>query len=378
MEDRCSGTATAPTHQESCCCGPTSLRNIRYQKITTAGTADTPVGSFPVVPTALNWRERLGMLSVRFGYGRMDYAVKPGLYAVGKPTPASPVLVSANYKLSFDVLRRGLSGLDCWVLVLDTKGVNVWCAAGKGTFGTTEVVRMVKESELAHVVGHRELVLPQLSAPGVSAHLVEKQSGFAVTYGPVRAEDIKGFLANGKQATPGMRRVTFGLADRLVVSLMELSGAGRTGIIISLALLALLSFGPAGFQLSFGWHRAAFVVLGLWVAILSGTVLHAALLPWLPGRMFSVKGAAIGAVSLTAFSLLYAHNARQPLPWTPALSLVLLGTALSSYIAMNFTGGSTFTSLSGVRKEIARSLPFIVGGVALSGILQVLCLLGFV
>jgi hypothetical protein len=172
-----------------------------------------------------------------------------------------------------------------------------------------------------------------------------------------------------------MRQVAFGLADRLVVSLMELSGAGRTGIIITLALLALLSFGPAGFQLSYGWHRAAYAVTGLWLAILSGSVLHAALLPWLPGRMFSVKGAAIGAASLAAFSLLYAGSATPPLRWTSALSLVLLGTALSSYIAMNFTGGSTFTSLSGVRKEIGYSLPFIAGSIALSGLVQVLCLL---
>lgn len=212
----------------------------------------------------------------------------------------------------------------------------------------------------------------------MSALSVEKQTGFSVTYGPVRASDIRAFLANGMVATKEMRQVIFGLADRLSVSLMELSEAGKKGFLISLVLWLLLSFGPAGFQLSYGWHRAAFVVLGLWVAILAGSVLHAALLPWLPGRMFSLKGAVIGALSLTAFSLLYAHNARPPLALVPALSLVLLGTALSSYIAMNFTGGSTFTSLSGVKKEISLSLPFIIGGVVLSGLLQVLCLLGFV
>lgn len=375
-ESRCS--TMQPNQQQECCCGPAATQAIRYQRIATAGAIDTPVGSFAAVPTGRSWRDRLGALSVRFGYGRMDYAVAPGLYAVGKPTPAAPVLVSANYKLSFDVLRGSLSGLDCWILVLDTKGVNVWCAAGKGTFGTAELARMVKESELAHIVSHRELVLPQLGAPGVAAHAVEKQTGFAVVYGPVRAKDIKEFLASGKQATPRMRQITFGLADRLIVSLMELSGAGRTGIIITLALLALLSFGPAGCQPSYGWHRAAYAVTGLWLAILSGSVLHAALLPWLPGRMFSFKGAVIGAPCLTAFSLLYSHHARAPLAWPSALSLVLLGTALSSYIAMNFTGGSTFTSLSGVRKEIKRSLPFIAGSIALSGILQVLCLLRIV
>jgi hypothetical protein len=234
---------------------------------------------------------------------------------------------------------------------------------------------MIKESELAHFVSHRELILPQLGAPGVTAHLVEKHTGFKVVYGPVRARDIKQFLDNGKTATPHMRQVTFGLADRLVSSLMELTEAAKKGVPVSLALWLLLSFGPAGFQLSYGWHRAAFVVLGLWVAILAGSLLTAALLPYLPGRMFSLKGGFAGAVSLIAFTLLYAHTGHPSLALVPAISLVLLGTALSSYIAMNFTGGTTFTSLSGVKREISRSLPLIIGGVALSGLLQVLCLL---
>jgi hypothetical protein len=375
MSDCDCATANTDQQQDECSCGPAVRATMRYHEIMTLGEINTPVGSFPIVPTRLGWRDHTGSLSVRFGYGRMDYAVAPGVYAIGRPSAASPVFVSANYKLSFDVLRRSLSGIDGWILVLDTKGVNVWCAAGKGTFGTTEVVRMVKDSELAHIVSHRELILPQLGAPGVTAHLVEKHTGFKAIYGPVRATDIKAFLDAGKTATPLMRQVTFGLADRLIVSLMEFSEAAKKGVFISIILLLLFSFGPAGFQLSFGWHRASFVVLGLWVTILAGSLLTAALLPWLPGRMFSLKGAVAGAISLSAFSLLYAQYARPPLALIPAASLVLLGTALSSYIAMNFTGGSTFTSLSGVKKEISRSLPFIIGGVALSGLLQILCLL---
>jgi hypothetical protein len=368
-------TANTDQQQDECCCGPAAKALIRYQRVPAIGEIDTPVGSFPVIPTKWSWRDRLGALSVRFGYGRMDYAIAPGIYAIGNPSTASPVFVSANYKLSFDVLRRSLSGIDCWVLAIDTRGVNVWCAAGKGTFGSSEVIRMVQESELAHIVSHRELILPQLGAPGVTAHLVEKHTGFKVIYGPVRATDINAFLAAGKTATPRMRQVTFGLADRLIVSLMEFSEAAKKGVFISLILWLLFSFGPAGFQLSFGWHRAAYVIEGLWVAILAGSLFTAALLPYLPGRMFSLKGAVAGAVSLTAFSLFYARYARPPLALVPALSLILLGTALSSYIAMNFTGGSTFTSLSGVKKEISRSLPFIIGSVALSGLLQILCLL---
>jgi CO dehydrogenase/acetyl-CoA synthase gamma subunit (corrinoid Fe-S protein) len=71
-------------------------------------------------------------------------------------------------------------------LILDTKGINVWCAAGKGTFGTDELVSRISKTGLSKIILHRKLVLPQLGAPGVSAHEVTKQTGFSVVYGPVR------------------------------------------------------------------------------------------------------------------------------------------------------------------------------------------------
>ena len=72
----------------------------------------------------------------------MNYKVDPGLYALGAPDADSPVLVSANFKMSFDLLREALPGRNAWILVLDTDGINVWCAAGKGTFGTEELAGM--------------------------------------------------------------------------------------------------------------------------------------------------------------------------------------------------------------------------------------------
>ena len=83
-------------------------------------------------------------MKVRWGIGRMNYRVDPGLYSLGNPDALSPVLVSANYKMSFDRLRESLPGRNAWILVLDTDGVNVWCAAGKGTFGTEELTRPYK------------------------------------------------------------------------------------------------------------------------------------------------------------------------------------------------------------------------------------------
>src|SRR5512136_881089 len=157
------------------------------------------------VQSRLTASDRWDHVLARIGVKRGEHRVEPGLYALGSPTPESPVFVSANYTLSFDALRSSLDGIDGYILVLDTKGINVWCAAGKGTFGTEEVIKRVQDTELSQVVSHRRLILPQLGAPGVSAHEVQKRTGFKVDYGPVRASDIPRYLSKGPDAE--MRRV---------------------------------------------------------------------------------------------------------------------------------------------------------------------------
>ena len=112
----------------------------------------------------------------------------PGLYAVGEPDRESDVFVTANYKLSFDILRRELKGLNAWIIVLDTKGINVWCAAGKGTFGTNELINRINEINLHNVVSHRRIIIPQLGAVGVNARIVHQRTGFRVYFGPVHAK----------------------------------------------------------------------------------------------------------------------------------------------------------------------------------------------
>ena len=168
------------------------------------GSVQTSVGEIPQISSSPAWADRLGGIKTRWGIGRMRYTVEPGLYALGSPSDDSPVLVTANYKMSFDRLRQALPGLNAWLLVLDTQGINVWCAAGKGTFGTTELVKRIESSGLSRVVSHRNLILPQLSGPGIAAHEVKKLSGFKVIYGPIRATDLPAFMEAGLKATPEM------------------------------------------------------------------------------------------------------------------------------------------------------------------------------
>lgn len=332
------------------------------------GTVSTPAGTVPRVRASLNLRDRLGALARTWGIGRSDFAVQPGLYALGTPTPESVVLVSANYKLSFDRLRRELSQIDAWILVLDTKGINVWCAAGKGTFGTDELVRRMEVTAIGKVVSHRKLVLPQLAAPGVSAHEVHKRTGFQVVYGPVRAADIHRFLASGMKADAKMRRVRFSLRDRAAVVPVEIVQGGLYALLLAALFVLLGGLSSDGYRLDLVLSEGvpdAVLILG---AFLSGALLTPLMLPFIPGRPFALKGMFAGLlVTLGLWSTLHG------IPGAPGIlamtSWLVMGPALASFLAMNFTGASTFTSLSGVKKEMKFAVPAqavaAVAGIAL-------------
>ncbi len=302
-----------------------------------------------MVSTNLRFKDRLGAWKVRWGIGRMNYKIRPGLYAVGKPGRASPVLVSANYKLTFDLLRKELSGLDCWILILDTKGINVWCAAGKGTFGTAELVGRISKTGLSGIVSHRKLVLPQLGATGVSAYEVTRQTGFSIVYGPVRAKDLKAFLASGFKATEEMRTVQFTIWDRLVLTPVELVAAAKSslfvfGVLFLINLFAARPFGLSDFIAYTG-------------AVLTGTVITPLLLPLIPGKAFSWKGWLLGLLWTLGFIW---HRGWLVSGFLPlAIGYLLVLPSLSAYLAMNFTGSSTYTSFSGVIKEMKIAVPLV-------------------
>jgi hypothetical protein len=327
------------------------------------GWVETPAGRVPRVRTRLDRADVLGRWQMRWGIGRGRYRLAPGLYAAGRPDEASPVLVTANYKMTFDAVRRDVAGLDAWILVLETHGINVWCAAGKGTFGTAELNRRVKAAGLGEVVSHRQLLLPQLGAPGVSAHEVRKGCGFSVVYGPVRSQDIPRFLAAGMEATPAMRSVTFTAGERLVLTPVELVTMLKPAAWVALAVVALAGLGPGFFSLSAAWHRGSAGLAALGAALVAGAVVTPLLLPVLPWRAFSAKGAVVGA----AVALVGGVAAGFPGGFG-FLALLLGVSAGSSYVAMNFTGSTPFTSPSGVEKEMRRALPWQAGAAALAGI----------
>lgn len=325
--------------------------------VRTSGYVETPAGRVPRADTKWRFADLLGAFAVRWGLGRTRYAIAPGLYAVGTPAPEAPLLVTANYKLSFDLLRRSLAGFDAWVLVLDTKGINVWCAAGKGTFGTEELVSRMASSGAARILRPgAPVVLPQLGAPGVAAYEVQRRTGFRVVFGPVAAADVPAYLRHGMVATPAMRRVTFTLRERLAVVPVEVAHRFAVAALIAVALGLMAGIGRTGYRLATEqWPGIGALVLA---NAFAGLVLTPALLPWLPGRAFAAKGATAGAATAVVLWGLRRCGLLE------GMALVLLSIAACSFLGLMFTGSTTYTSASGVRRELRIALPAQIAAAA--------------
>jgi hypothetical protein len=361
------------------------------------GTVNTPIREIPQVATKLNRKDYWGAVKVRWLIGRDHYLVAPGLYATGKPDESSDVFVTANYKLSFDHLRKNLDGIDAWILVLDTKGVNVWCAAGKGTFGTSELVHRIKVTRLGKIVNHRKIIVPQLGAVGIAAHLVKsltavcpkpipgtiKQSqtninprilgeivdhGFRVIFGPVRAKDIKAFIQNRYQTTTEMRTVTFNFSDRIKLLTVDIVYA-RYKLFAAFAIMFLLSaIDPQGVNLIQAINNGLTAMILITLSYFTGILITPVVLPYIPVRMFAFKGL-ISGFFLSGILFLTGDLG---VGYFGIAAWFLLLPAISSFMTMNFTGASTFTSLSGVKKEMKIFVPIQIFMVSTGLILYII------
>ena len=361
-----------PTATVPCCQRPPDKRQPSAavgEAPWVAGTVSLAGTDVPLVSPHLRLSDHLGAWKARWAIDRMGYRVPPGLYGIGQPTASSPVLVSANYKLSFDRLRSKLAAVDAWILVLDTQGVNVWCAAGKGTFGTDELVRRIEQFHLLESTTHRTVIVPQLAAPGVAAHEVRKRTGVRVIFGPVRAEDIPAFLAADMKATPAMRRVRFPFRERIALVPVEWVTLAKWPLMAAVLFFVLSGLGRSGFSVAALFDSglpAAVIVLA---TSFGSMALGPALLPWLPGRAFALKGLWIGLAFLGLFLGVdwFARAIWQN--WATTAAWCLLVPASASVLVLAFTGASTYTSLSGVRRETRMALPVQAGAAILGMVL---------
>jgi hypothetical protein len=332
------------------------------------GSTEAAGALIPIVSSEIRFRDFLGAVMVRWGFNRDKYRVKPGIYAIGTPGSDSDVFVTANYKLTFDNLRKNLSDTNGWILVLDTKGVNVWCAAGKGTFSTRELVAKINSVSLDKIVDHKRLIVPQLGATGIAAHKVREETGFNVHYGPVRASDIEEFIKNGYHAESSMRKVKFGFMDRIKLVPNDFL-YGKYYLLGAMIVLFLLS-GLSRNGISFKNFSAVGgpSIFNVFLAYFAGIVFTPVFLPYIPGRYFSLKGFFSGIIVFIALFLTGLSNENI----ISTLSWFFITGAVSSFTAMNFTGSSTYTSLSGVKKEMKIFVPLQISFTATGIILQVI------
>ena len=246
--------------------------------------------------------------------------VTPGLYVVGQPDMDSPVLITGNFELTVRRLVREIDNrIDAWVLVVDSAGINVWCAAGGGFFTAEKVIGALRVSGLEGIVRHRALILPQLCANGVDGWRIQQETDWDVHWGPVRAEDIPEYVVSGRVKTDAMRWAKFPLKDRLEMVTVTL---GFYGLLIMLPVAVF-------------WRNMFWPVL---VSLVGLSYFYAVVLPWLPGRDGLAKSFSLTLISLAG--LLVYIVIWDSLPGEYIFNWVLGLTALSVFTAAELQGMS--------------------------------------
>lgn len=246
--------------------------------------------------------------------------IATGLYRVGNPGRESPVLVTGNYELTARRLVRELDGrVDCWLLIANSRGINVWCAAGGGHFTADNVISAIKTGGVQDVVDHHALILPQLCANGVDGWRIRRETGWGVHWGPVRARDVPAYLAAGRVKTDATRWVTFPLRDRLEMTVVSTIFFG--------VLLAI--------PFAIFWPHLLGLTLG---ALVLQALAFGLFLPWIPGRDGLVKG--IFLVAATVLGVILWGQLAGDWPLTTYINRSLGLGFLAYFIAGEFQGMS--------------------------------------
>ncbi|MBC7224958.1 MAG: methyltransferase domain-containing protein [Anaerolineae bacterium] len=270
-------------------------------------------------------------------------SLRPGLYRLGHPGPDAPVLVTGNYYLTAHRLARAARGVDAWVVVADSNGVNVWCGAGGGHLAADKVAHALRTSGVAERVAHRRAILPQLCANGVKGSEVERQSGWEVLWGPVYARDLPAYLARGCEKTDAMRQVEFRLGQRLEMAVVMWQFYALLGALV-LAFLAPHLILPA-----LGISLGMFLFTGLtW--------------PWWPTRNGLWQGVLLGALCLAVLAGVAWWGPGMPRRSLLNWALALVGMAL--FVGADYQGGSPLMR-AGEAEHFAIVFPVELGLLAL-------------
>ncbi len=140
-----------------------------------------------VLPTLL-WRFNL------YTDPRKPVAVEPGLREFGAPDRTSPVLVTANYALTYFTVESDIksANFSCYLVVADTGGLSVESAVAGRYFSAAGIAEALSSSGVADRVDHRVLIIPGLAAR-LSGEAAEA-TGWRVLVGPKDSSGLPAFI----------------------------------------------------------------------------------------------------------------------------------------------------------------------------------------
>lgn len=213
-----------------------------------------------------------GLLARAGAWLDLPIAVPPAVYELGRPGPAAPVLLTGNFLASVAAVRSAMAERDAYLIVEDTDGWNIWCAADAGLFSAEKAAAEIELYGLDDMVTTHRVIVPRLG--GRVHEPLAALTGWQVSVGPIEARDLPLFLAHGM--SPPMRSLArlYRLPERIRVGALTL---------IQLPLFLLpLRFMPSRLRRP-AWR----------FALAAGCLLPLAHDP-LPGRTGVAKGTVLG------------------------------------------------------------------------------------
>ncbi|MFX1376191.1 MAG: methyltransferase domain-containing protein [Promethearchaeota archaeon] len=300
--------------------------------------------------------------------GQVDHIpIEPGIYQSGTPNEKSPIIVTANYIYTYIKVMRALKGTDVWVLCVDSKGINVWCAARGDNFGNKQLIEAVEATGIDKITNRKTLILPQLSAGGVAAPLISSESPkfpFNLQYGPVWAKYLPQYLEERPAKKPDKWKLAkFTISHRLRAFITHTTFLLRKIFLWPTIALVLFLFG-INFIKSY-WIDKFWRVGEIWFWIVLTNFLIAFLLPLTNfTRKFLIKGIFFGILNLVLFGGMtwIIHNSPLLIIWNSCFYFWL-----AFFSTMSFSGYSMATSPGEIQEEypVFRkiNLPLLITGI---------------
>ena len=252
-----------------------SIRALELEKVEKNGRTE-PGYYQPPQERFRGLRSQLQIYKCIFTGQSDHFPIEPGIYKSGTPDNKSPIIVTANYVFTYIKVMRALKGIDAWVLCVDSRGINVWCAARGSDFGNKQLIEAVEATGIDKITDRKTLILPQLSAGGVAAPLLSIESRgfpFRVLYGPVWAKYLPEFLKERPAKKPDKWKLArFTSFHRLRAFITHTTFLLRKIFLLPTIALILLFLGLSfihPFWISKFWRLGE---IWLWIIITNGLI----------------------------------------------------------------------------------------------------------